>query len=63
MRGHILDTITLTKQPAFIQKMTAELPGDPLLSAFEELRTTTSQPTASPSDASRHITFYLIELQ
>ena len=63
MRGHILDTITLTKQPAFIQKMTAELPGDPLLSAFEELRTTTSQPTASPSDANRQITFYLIELQ
>ncbi len=62
MRGRILDTDVKNQDP-FIQKIRAEIPNDPALAAFEELRSASAQPDASPSGAMRQLTFYLIELR
>ena len=62
MDGKTPEIVVLRKEQPFIQMITTEYPEDPVLTAFEELRSNAAQP-AAPSGAMRQITFYLIELQ
>jgi len=61
--GKTPEIVVLHKEQPFIQMITTEYPEDPILTAFEELRSSSAPPAATPSSAMRPITFYLIEIQ